>query len=98
MYYMKVKCNVLDSDEVTEIWSEVNEENDEVRKIEWFLGKPAQVTSINLFTFDTSLSLEPLPSIEEINADPEFEAVLIDKDQFELAWEESCRNLGVTRW
>ena len=73
-------------DEPVELYSELDDDSWEVRKIEYFrdgfIG-PADSTGS---TGRTRLGLEPVPPIAEIARNPEFRAVEISRDEFEVAW------------
>ncbi|MFZ5968241.1 MAG: DUF6881 domain-containing protein [Bacillota bacterium] len=74
------------SDEPITIYSEIDEQRNEVRKIELFkAGKIGYATEEVEFG-GSGLSECPLPEIEEIAADPQFKPVEITKEEFEEVW------------
>ena len=68
------------------LYSELDDERWEVRKVEVFsdgsFGYANRATSRGT----TFLGLEPIPTLSEIAANPEFEPVAITKDEFEAIW------------
>ncbi|QDU43438.1 hypothetical protein Mal52_19120 [Symmachiella dynata] len=68
------------------LYSELDDEMWELRKVEVFRNGTAGCADQNGRTGDTKLSKEPLPSIEEIGADPQFKPVEIGADEFEKIW------------
>jgi hypothetical protein len=76
------------------IYSELDEERYETRKIEIFPdGRVGYADLEKVDNGDTGLSEKPLPSIEEINADPVFDAKEISKEEFEQVW---CKYVEMT--
>lgn len=74
-------------DEPVRLVSELDEGRDEIRKLEFFRDGRVGVASAAMSCLDTRLGEAPLPSLQEINADPEFVAVSISRDAFEALWE-----------
>ncbi|KIL37415.1 hypothetical protein SD71_01785 [Cohnella kolymensis] len=73
------------------IYSEIDENRYETRKIEFFLNGKVGYVSDNLNYCEmipgfTDLSDQPTPSFEFINADPEFVLNEIPKESFEKIW------------
>ena len=68
------------------LYSELDDERWEVRKVEVFpdgsLGYADRSTSLGT----TGLGLIPIPTLLEIASMPEFEPVAITKDEFEAMW------------
>ena len=88
MTYIKVKWIHTFPDEPVDIYSELDNDRWETRKIEFFADGTNRyvgedVASIDL---DSELSEEPIPSLIEIAADPQFEPVEITKEEFEVVW------------
>ena len=86
MKYIKVNWLHNDSDEPVTIYSELSDENNELRKVEVFSKGHYGYASKEVTKGDTFLSLEPLPSLEEINKDTQFKANLISNKEFEELW------------
>ena len=88
MEYIKVKWIHSHPDEPAILYSELDENRWEIRKVEVFAdGRVgfADSTEVTPST-KTKLSLKPLPTIEEIASDPQFQPVSITKDEFEAVW------------
>jgi hypothetical protein len=89
MNYLKVRWKHSDPNYPILIFSELDEERWEIRKVEVYEDGRIESASGTHETEGTKLSLEPLPTLEEIVADPVFEATLIGKDDFEQMWSRS---------
>lgn len=71
------------------IYSELDEERYETRKIEIFRdGRIGYATTELMDNGATGLSEGPIPSVEEINANPVLHAREISKEEFEQVWAE----------
>ena len=69
-----------------EIYSELDDERNELRKIEIFRDGKAICISDAGDSNGTGLSIEPIPSLDFINNQREFEATDIKRDDFEDKW------------
>ena len=69
------------------IVSELNSARTEIRKIEYYKDGSVGIASGKREINGTTLSCEPIPSIESINRDPQFEAEQISRDEFEALWD-----------
>jgi hypothetical protein len=78
----------MNPDDPTVLISELNETNFETRKIEIYPDGRRSHACEDSASGDTQLSIEPLPAIEEIASDPQFEVREISKEEFEKAWSE----------
>ena len=87
MRYLKVRWLHEDPETPVLLFSELDEESWEVRKVEVFADGSADFADGNSETARTFLSLEPLPSIEEIARDQQFLPEIIGHAEFERAWE-----------
>jgi hypothetical protein len=58
----------------------------EIRKVEIFKGGVVNWADATGNSGDTHLALEPIPSLEEIQSDPQFIPCVIDRQEFESAW------------
>jgi hypothetical protein len=88
MEYIKVKWVHSHSGEPVLLYSELDKDRWETRKVEVFADGRigfASATEITPST-KTKLSLEPLPTLDEIASDPQFQPVEIAKDEFEAVW------------
>jgi hypothetical protein len=68
------------------LYSEVDDERWEVRKVEVFPDGSFGYADRAPSRGTTFLGLEPIPTLTEIAAIPEFEPVAITKDEFEAMW------------
>jgi hypothetical protein len=73
-------------DEHVLLYSEMDEHRMETRKIEIYSDGRADTANASDSEGATRLSIEPLPSIEEINSDPQFDAMAISSEEFEIIW------------
>jgi len=69
-----------------EFWSELDTQRFETRKLEIFMDGHIQYADAEGASGETELGQAPLPSIEEINKQPVFEAEEISKEKFETVW------------
>src|SRR5579859_3891796 len=90
--YIRVKWCHDHADEPIWLYSELDGNRWEIRKVHVYADGHAEWTDRNHATDSTGLSVEPLPSLAEINAHPEFEAIEIAHEEFERAWA-SAQNL-----
>lgn len=84
--YIKVEWIHEFPDEPVIIYSELDDYNNEIRKIEVYKdGKYGYANNVTEFG-GTMLSKEPLPTIEEIDSDKQFRSKEITKNEFEDIW------------
>ena len=88
MHYLKVRWIHSAKDDPVLLYSEIDSERWEHRKIELFADGTAIFADAHEEHGDTGLSTEPLPSIKDIASDPQFEPVEISRAEFEQAWEQ----------
>ena len=90
--YIKVRWDHTSTDEPVLLYSELDDERWEVRKIEVFAdGKMGYAASNSAFG-GTELGKAPVPPLNEINANAEFDGQVITSAEFEKVWEEAmCR-------
>jgi hypothetical protein len=88
MIYLKVKWihSSFSANRPVLIYSELDRERWELRKVEVFPSGRMDYADPEVEVGDTGLSEVPLPSFEEIAADPEFEPEVISKAEFEKVW------------
>lgn len=86
MEYLKVKWYHQHQDEPIEIYSELNPERWEIRKVEIFRDGDTSYASPIQRTGTTWLAEAPLPALTEINAQKDFEGTVIDRQTFERMW------------
>ncbi|PPU39704.1 DUF6881 domain-containing protein [Xanthomonas arboricola] len=86
MKYLKVKwIHSLDSEPVF-IYSEIDENSLEIRKVEIYLDGRIGYASKSEVSGGSNLSIEPLPSMKEISNDSQFEPIEISCAEFEGIW------------
>ncbi len=78
-------------DEPVKIYSEIDEQRNEVRKIELFRDNKIGYATKNIEFGGSCLSKYPIPEIEEIALDPQFKPVEISKDEFEKVWQSKVK-------
>lgn len=89
MKYVKVKwLHALDDTPVL-LYSELDSDMWEVRKVEIYADGRMDFADREERSGSTKLGIEPLPPLEAIAADPEFEPVTISADEFESVWEQA---------
>ena len=86
MEYIDVAWRHTNPGDPVRLVSEVNESRDEVRKLEFWANGDVGFASSEKSSRDTILSVVPVPSLQEINADPQFVGVHIDAATFESLW------------
>jgi hypothetical protein len=88
MNYIKVKWLQSHPDEPVLLYSELDDERWEHRKIEVFADGRMGFASAQEATTSTGteLSIEPLPSLAEIASDCRFQPAEITKNEFEDVW------------
>jgi hypothetical protein len=74
------------ADEPVVLFSEVDDDGVERRKVERFRGGRLDLADEVTETGSTMLGEGPMPSLDEINAHPEFEGRPIAKEEFEAVW------------
>jgi hypothetical protein len=86
MTYMKVKWSHSSSDYPVLLYSELDADRWEKRKVEIYADGRADFAGQNEQTGKTELGIVPVPDIEDIAAQPEFEPATISAQEFEAAW------------
>ena len=86
MNYIRVFWRHNNPGNPVELWSELDEGRNEIRKIYIFSDGSMQVASENFSTGEIILGLEPVPENEEINRELEFDAKDMDEAEFEKIW------------
>jgi hypothetical protein len=87
MIDMFVKWKDASPDEPILLYGELDDERWEVRKVEIFRDNSKIYASETESHGDIELSYEPIPTLAEINENPQFEACEISQDEFEKVWE-----------
>lgn len=86
MNYIDVKWLQSNPDCPVRLVSELDAARNETRKLEFFSNGSVRYAFKGGASGDTMLGLEPVPPLEEINANKEFEGVAISAAQFEHLW------------
>lgn len=87
MKYIKVIWKHEFTDEPVELYSELDDWNNEIRKVEVYRNGEVGYATLDLSYSNTFLSKYELPDIIEINQDKQFCATSISKDDFEIIWD-----------
>ncbi len=85
--WLKVKWTHTSQDEPILIYSEIDGDRFETRKVEYFIGGAVGLASRRLEKGSTQLGSVPVPEIAKINEDSEFEAEEISEDEFNSIWD-----------
>jgi hypothetical protein len=89
--YLKVVWHHSFPDEPKLLYSELDDDRWEVRKVEIFPDGKQGYADKFIASGGTRLSKEPLPSIADIAIDPQFEPLVISRAEFESVWAEARR-------
>lgn len=73
--------------EPVEMWSELDEQSNELRKIEVYTSGKLGYACGKEKANGSKLSIEPLPNLEEINNAPQFKGKEVSKTDFERMWD-----------
>jgi hypothetical protein len=87
MKYIRLKWNHTNPDEPVWIFSELDVNGREVRKIECFRNGFCDVATATGSSGTAALMTMPLPDLSVLaKRDPEFEPVVITREEFEEVW------------
>ena len=86
MKYIRVYWRQANPNYPTVLYSELDDARWELRKVEVFGDGRYQYASQTASQGCTRLGIEPVPAIEEIAADPQFEPIEITRREFEEIW------------
>ena len=86
MLYLEVKWIHNFNDEPEYIISEIDNERNEIRKVEIYKNKKKGFAVKDISVNGSQLSETPIPTLEEINSDIQFKACLISHARFEEIW------------
>ena len=84
--YIRVDWLHSSSDEPIELWSELNADREEVRKVESWADGRVGYASLDREAGGTRLGEGPVPPLREIAADPQFRPQTITQSEFEECW------------
>lgn len=96
MEYLAVKWNISDSDAPVHLYSELDSQRMETRKVEIYRNGRAGWADRQRQHGDTELGREPVPSLAELSTGSEFEAKSISKSEFEEVWRKATSPVRVT--
>ena len=87
MKYVRLKWNHSNPDEPIWLFSEVNAEGHEVRKIECFQNGFCDIATASRSSGTAALITLPLPDLTALaKRDPEFTSIEISREEFEQVW------------
>jgi uncharacterized protein DUF6881 len=89
MKYIRVGWHHSSPEEPIVLYSEIDEEGWERRKVYIFRDGPPGYASAMEETRSVFLGIEPVPPISEIASDPQFEPREITQQEFEEVWAEA---------
>ena len=89
MQYIKVKWIHSFPDEPMWLYSEIDDDRWEIRKVYVFPNGTCEYAGPNGNRGSTKLGIEPVPPLEEIASDPEFLPEEIPAEQFETIWKKA---------
>ncbi|WP_341487441.1 hypothetical protein [Pararhizobium sp. A13] len=84
--YIRVRWLHSSPDEPVDLWSELDANREEVRKVEIWSGGRVGYASSAGEVGGARLGEVPVPPLNEINLDPQFQAEAITKADFEMCW------------
>jgi len=93
MYYLKVLWSHDFSDEPVVLYSEVDNEGYETRKVEIYRDGRHDYANAIRSTGTTQLSEKPMPSIKEIAAHAEFSPMAVDLAEFENVYRHATEGI-----
>ena len=89
--YIRVRWLDPSPDDPVELWSELDPDRFELRKVEiWAdgrVGYAAPKTAVG----GATLGFEPVPTLEEMGADPQFAPETISQSEFDELWASKVR-------
>jgi hypothetical protein len=86
MKYIRIRWKHTNPDEPVWLFSELDADGTELRKLECFQNGFCDFASPERSSGSTKLSTQPLPDMQVIARDPEFEPQEITKKEFEDFW------------
>ena len=96
MIYLRCRWKHSFPDEPILLYSELDDERWEHRKVEIFADGRMAYADRHRESGDTGLGLVPVPPLAEIAADPQFDPAEISKAEFELVWNDAVSKSGKT--
>jgi hypothetical protein len=87
MRYQRVLWRHDFTDEPTVLWSEIGDDGFETRKVDEYRDGRLDYADENISSGTTRLGDQPMPTLDEINADEGFTAAPISPSDFEHVWQ-----------
>ena len=87
MKYVKVRWVHGHSGQPVMLYSELDDDMWEIRKVEVYANGHADFADNEVQSGTTMLGVVPIPPLDQIAADPEFEPMAISAAEFEILWE-----------
>jgi hypothetical protein len=84
--YIKIRWKHSSPADPVLFYSEIDDDRWEIRKVEVFHDGHCEYASVTESTGGTVLGLAPIPPLEQIAEDPQFEPIEISHDHFERVW------------
>jgi hypothetical protein len=91
MKYIRVGWTHRHPEDPVLLYSELDAQRCEVRKVDVFRDGRLHYASDEGTTGDTELSEAAIPALSELARDPQFEPVEIERAEFEAVWEQRHR-------
>ncbi|MDC1142306.1 hypothetical protein OAU50_04385 [Planctomycetota bacterium] len=86
MQYIKVICSHKVPEDPILLFSELDDERWELRKIEIYQDGKVDYAGEGIVSGDIGLSLEPIPELHEIAEQSQFQPTEITAEEFESEW------------
>ena len=96
MVYLRCRWKHSFPDEPTLLYSELDDERWERRKVEIFADRRARYADRHQESGDTRLGLVPVPTLADIAVDPQFDPAEVSKEEFDLVWNDAVSRSGTT--
>lgn len=91
MTYIKIFWKHSFLDEPILMYSELDENRNEIRKVEIYRGGMMGYAWRDISMNGTFLSESEIPELDTINKDIQFEGVGIRKDEFDIIWKKAIK-------
>lgn len=86
MRYVRVQWRQDSTEFPVLLYSEVDDDGGEIRKVDEYADGRRNIAGEGIETGQTGLGEDSTPPVDEINSDPQFSAIEIDRDEFETVW------------
>lgn len=85
--WLRVEWTHTHKDEPYLVYSEIDPDRFEVRKVEYFVGGVVGIASRSVEIGSTQLGSVPVPETSKINEDAQFKAEEISEEDFNAIWD-----------